>query len=554
MPDELEAIINRMVDAGESDDDIKFVIDEYRKTGGPRGLPMDPAAREAARQANMAAQANVTSDPDQAYRDSLVDTAKRTLTGIGRGVLSAVDPRTYIGMAGAARDLMVPTYPGAEQRTRERIGGLVSTVKNVASGDPDAGGEMIGQLATGMALPRILPKVPNAMVRTGEALETAGQSNFAKRAAHAAGTATAVGAGIGGHVGEAILGGAAAEMVPPAMAGTGRLLQRGGTALGGTPKGMSIPMAAGYDRYMPNRSAQPRTPPPLEQAQIELQQSMGRTPTPPGEALPGVQSAQSLVDDVLMRNSDYTTPSPDAPSTVGSEQPYGNGYRVPYPPEAAPAMPPPPNAGGRLTPPPPRVEPATPLPNSVELPPPRTMTKAGQPSLTSEEVAAWAANPDAYAPGRTVGPPDEFYATRPAAPAAETPASAPTPPTTPPSAPASVADVAPAVEESALVQSELQRQLEDALAQSGLKVSDVANPSRSRATKGSRGSGPSATKGYSRADLESIGLDPDVPLTRPLSAREIATMNAARALRHEQYYGDAVSEAALKRSQNRGKP
>lgn len=621
----LAAIVDKMIAAGESDDDIQFVVGEYRK-GSPDGLPTDPAERESIRQQNMAAQAGVGTTPSP-VRDaigtipgSVAKLGVGAVKGFGKAALAAVDPRTYIGLAGAAADLMVPTLPGAEQRTRDRITGAVKGVTD-AVGDPAKTGDIIGQTTAGFVLPRIVPKVPNAMVRTGEAIESVASHPKVHSAAHYAGIATGVG--------HSVPGGLAVAFAPEALEMTGRALQRGGKAMGGVSKsnvGGTLAKAPQSMEDMLNEARGLQPTPPMPKS-VELPPQPGMTPG----GRPSITREQAFSVNPADR-------------TVGVP---ASTYEPKMPPP-----PPNPNAGGRLVPGPPRVSLEDSLANVLrEGMPEQAPTVAPQQPLRPTAPAGLPpANPLAQ-----VGEQSQQPVARVGSAVADTPTAAPDVELVKSelqrqSGPAKTADVnwadmapkdtarevirqlrelgwepdgfdevsktwtldrygvsgrgrsagrlddvKPSLKKKfPEIQSLLQRwnalddmmatdilnepvprpadprtaaavdappptgtslireQLEASLAKSGLKVSEVPTPSKSRAS--GRGSGPSATKGYSRADLESIGLDPDVPLTRPLTERETAIVNAARSQRHEQHYGAAVSDAALKRSTARGTP
>lgn len=97
------------------------------------------------------------------YAGGVVKSLAETASGVGRGVkkglASLVSPSTYVEAAKAAADvpLMVadPTGPAAE-RMKARAAGVIEQAKRVASGDPEAGGEALAQIAMTVATPSVV--------------------------------------------------------------------------------------------------------------------------------------------------------------------------------------------------------------------------------------------------------------------------------------------------------------------------------------------------------------------------------------------------------------
>lgn len=451
---------------------------------------------EAERQANMAKQAGINTDPDVAFADSLMDTAGRTVRGAVRGAASILDPRTYIETARTVADAMnTPMDAGARSRTLDRAKAFAGMVRNVASGDPDAGGEMIGQLASGLAVPRIAPKMPNAMVRTGEVMESVGQSPLARRAATVGGTVMGIEHGAPE--------GVALALTPQAVELGGRALQRGGKALGGTgrtPAIMQGPMAPRLIRTPAPTAADSmssmlddlRTAPAEDVTRsVELQPSPTLTPEGRPSITPDQQSAMSV------------NPHMKQPGTFTGKP------KSAYAPSPQPVVPSP-NAGGRLMSGQPRISTEDALasavsdantparePVNVEPPPVDSLSRIGR-SLTGEEIEGLQRKPVESAPNSL--------------------------------------DVD-------IAKSELQRQLEASLDAAGLKSTRELPKSKSSGFQG-RGSEPSATSGLTRNDVEALGLDPDQPLTH-MTADMMEKLLQARQARRSTYAERARSATRM---------
>lgn len=84
---------------------------------------------------------------------SMGETARRTGAGIVSGVKASLNPMNLVrGPYELAKDVLT-------NRGRGTLEGLEA----IASGDPEAGGEMIGGLLTGGVAGRLIPKLPSAM-------------------------------------------------------------------------------------------------------------------------------------------------------------------------------------------------------------------------------------------------------------------------------------------------------------------------------------------------------------------------------------------------------
>jgi hypothetical protein len=148
------------------------------------------------------------------FMKSLGDTAGRTASGVVRGVRSSLNPVNLVmGPLALGSDLLM--NGGAN---------TIAGIKRIASGDPDAGGEAIGALAMGgIGLPRLVPKVPNALVRSGTAIKAGGAAMRSSEI-----PLGGIGYLMGGPKGAAL-----AAATPSALRGAGHFIKRGGEALGG---------------------------------------------------------------------------------------------------------------------------------------------------------------------------------------------------------------------------------------------------------------------------------------------------------------------------------
>lgn len=90
----------------------------------------------------------------EGFTRSLADTGVRTLNGVVRGAASAVNPINWVK---GPIDLAIDLASGGH--------GTAETLRAIASGDPDVGGEVIGALLTGGVAGRVLPKVPTGIRR-----------------------------------------------------------------------------------------------------------------------------------------------------------------------------------------------------------------------------------------------------------------------------------------------------------------------------------------------------------------------------------------------------
>lgn len=113
-------------------------------------------------------------DYESGRNASLADTASRTARGVGRGVLQGVKTALNpfaVGEAliNAPGELATTAKDLATNRGRNTIAGLKTLT------DPDVGGEVIGNLALGLAAPRVGNFARNAAVRTGTAMQSAGE-------------------------------------------------------------------------------------------------------------------------------------------------------------------------------------------------------------------------------------------------------------------------------------------------------------------------------------------------------------------------------------------
>lgn len=149
------------------------------------------------------------------FMKSLGDTASRTGAGIVRGAVDAVNPVNLIRGPLALHEDIWGGNKGA---------GTIAGLKAIASGDPDAGGQAIGGLTTALIAPHVLPKVPGALVKTGDLMERGG---IASRGISKYGLMDA-----------ALRGdtkGLAVAAAPYAVQGTGKVIATAGELMGGRP-------------------------------------------------------------------------------------------------------------------------------------------------------------------------------------------------------------------------------------------------------------------------------------------------------------------------------
>lgn len=145
MPQDLNGIVQRMIDAGESEENIATVIQHFKTTSGPTPVSPDEPGTYAG-----------------GFMKSVKQTAAETGSGMIRGALRMIDPRTYLEADQAKRAETqrlvresqqhpdqfphdVPSAPIVGQL--RKMGETLST--------PAGGGEAIGGLLTGLALPPV---------------------------------------------------------------------------------------------------------------------------------------------------------------------------------------------------------------------------------------------------------------------------------------------------------------------------------------------------------------------------------------------------------------
>jgi hypothetical protein len=203
---------------------------------------------------------------------SAADTVGRTAKGVVEGAASVIDPRTYVNAIRTGYDVMTNPIAAAEAGRA-----IVDEAGRVFSGDPEAGGRVIGQIVAGKFVPiavegaraamegRSLPSMPNV----GPAMRN-GAARVVKHGTTAAGATIAGGPGavVGATIGE--------ELAARIRAG-------------GAPKA-HVPTAEGYSRYEPSVSTyQPEATSPGESGVGETPPPSGRPPvepTPAPEAAP----------------------------------------------------------------------------------------------------------------------------------------------------------------------------------------------------------------------------------------------------------------------------
>lgn len=486
---ELSAIVDRLIAKGESDDDIRFIIQDYRTT---HRLPA-PGERER----NMAAQAGINTDPSVASKASLTDTVK----GVGRGVKNAlfamVDPRTYAETSRMLSDVILPTSPEAVTRTLDRGRGMLEFGKRVLSGDPEAGGEALTGLLVPEIAGRMVLRVPNAMAATGRGMERLGQSGMVQKAAQAGGIVEAVGS----HSPAGVATGMAIAAAPQALEVGGRMLQSGAERLGAAPR-VNVPVRS------PNAGGK-LVRPPARQTEAQMATALDDVRSAKPEA---VELKPYTPADEPLRMEDVTGRS------VTGEEIYAArngrlGAATLGPPEPAPMAP-----EGRL------VRPAAPASLETELASAlKDVSSAPAPAPSAVELAPYRP-PDV--PPRVdlefVGKPLDYYRTPKPKAGAAAPA-APVPD-----------DLQSPIAQQLLASLAKQESTAAPTAAADTLAHDLMPPSRSRGSQGD-GSAPSATKGLTRNDMETIGENPDIPLGRPLTLEEMLTIQQARQSRSAMY-------------------
>src|SRR6185369_16636759 len=142
MADDLQAIVQRMIDAGESEGNIASVIQHFRAQT-PRSVSVVPA-----------------SEPDTylgGFMRSLGQTAKDTGKGIIEGVGNAFNVPAMLRTKQAEEQRIADEATGKREPTHDYgMGQLKATGQALMT--PEGGGQAIGGLATSLALPRIITK------------------------------------------------------------------------------------------------------------------------------------------------------------------------------------------------------------------------------------------------------------------------------------------------------------------------------------------------------------------------------------------------------------
>ncbi len=174
--------------------------------------------------------ANEPTTYGEGFRKSLLDTATRTGGSIVKGAARMLDPRTYLTAPGDEHERMRAEATG-ERAPSADYGMADVRAMGESLTTPEGGGEAIGSLLMGGALPRIGPriltKIPAARQAVGGAVERAGVAMdsggpMAGITRNAIGSTA--GAVVGGPVGAAI-GGAAGVAAPAVVRGAGRLIR-----------------------------------------------------------------------------------------------------------------------------------------------------------------------------------------------------------------------------------------------------------------------------------------------------------------------------------------
>lgn len=510
---ELRAIVDKLIARGESDEDIQFVIDDYRTANR---LPS-----KAQREANMSAQAGINTDPVKAENASKLETLKSVGRGVKNAVFSMFDPRTYVEMSKMASDAMMPTSPEAVMRTVARARGMVDFGKRVLSGDPEAGGEALAGLVAPEVAARVLPRVPGAMAATGRGMERMGKNPMVQKAAEMGGVIEAVSQ----HSPAGVATGMAIGAAPSALEAGGRLLQSGAERLGATPR-VKMPVANAGGRLVKTK------PPTLDEEMATALKDVSSQKPEAVELKPYVPADEPL------RMQDVTGVSRSG-ANIYAERNGRLGAATLGPPEPAPMAPP-----GRL------VKPTVPADDPLVV---ALQEVSSAPTPTSVELPPQAPPPTRDMPvGSFSGVDPSFYIPKPKA-AAPSPIEQQLLKDVSSGAPEAAAEPLSPIAQQLMDSLELRRGQEAApellpASSAGTPIDalpmELLQPSRSRTGT------PSATPGLTEADVVALGKDPSVPITH-LTFDEIAKLAAARRARHASRYSDAVSEAAAKRSVTR---
>jgi hypothetical protein len=155
----LKTIVQRMIDAGEPEENIASVIRSYKTT--PPVSPNDQL--KAANRRPLREPTTYTGGVLRSAQDTIGKTAK----GVGESVLSMVDPRTYLESLRRAA-LMLSDPAQAAVDSAQAGSALVDEGRRVIGGDPEAGGRAIGQLGMGLVAPRLASSAPAVATRAAE--------------------------------------------------------------------------------------------------------------------------------------------------------------------------------------------------------------------------------------------------------------------------------------------------------------------------------------------------------------------------------------------------
>lgn len=236
-----------------------------------------------------------TSDPKEAYWNSLKDTAGKTVSGIA----SSLNPVNMAKGLYNLGDAMVPT--AEHQPARDALWqGAKDTASGLAHGDPEVGGQMIGNLASGL----ILPRVPGAISATGRGIQAAGDVM-----GHGPG-ALAV-RSFAGHAIGGTPGAIGAAVAPSVLRGFGRVVEGAGEG-----------MASIGDRIM-GRNLTPEFPPRIQVADL------GNVPDVRDLGNPNAPAPQPAPRQL---NAAPSGPFPSPPSSMGPAR----GFLADAPPQPSP--------------------------------------------------------------------------------------------------------------------------------------------------------------------------------------------------------------------------
>lgn len=250
MPDPINDTIAALTAAGATDEEITSILKEkFGKQGittGPNpdvtGITTGPQQPNAWGPGSPLDTANQTqpSEPTtwgEGFRGSLnqlltKEGINNTLKGFSSRIVpgavnlakAAVDPRTYVQSGGPEHQRMLEEATGTRAPTTDYGLGKATELYGTPEQIGEATGNVMMGSVLGAAAPRILPKVPDAMVTTG---------NFVDRNAGAVASSGLGRFGLGGAVASMNPKAIGIAATPYAVQGAGKALAAGGRLLGG---------------------------------------------------------------------------------------------------------------------------------------------------------------------------------------------------------------------------------------------------------------------------------------------------------------------------------